>query len=75
MRDAPIPFNRPYLTGGEDAYIAQALGSGHLSGDGAFTKRATAELTSLMGAPSADCCLAGSSPSNATPITTNITMS
>jgi dTDP-4-amino-4,6-dideoxygalactose transaminase len=53
MYDAPIPFNRPYLTGGEDAYIAQALGSGHLSGDGAFTKRATAELTSLMGAPAA----------------------
>jgi len=34
-----IPFNKPYMTGRELAYIAQAHGNGHLSGDGAFTKR------------------------------------
>ncbi len=33
-----IPFNRPYVTGREMDYIRQALGSGHLSGDGPFTK-------------------------------------
>lgn len=34
-----IPFNRPYLAGSEQAYIAEALASRKLSGDGAFTKR------------------------------------
>lgn len=39
-----IPFNKPYMTGRELAYIAQAHGNGHLSGDGAFTKRCHAWL-------------------------------
>lgn len=34
-----IPFNRPYLTGNELPYAAEAYGSSHLSGDGQFTKR------------------------------------
>lgn len=34
-----IPFNRPHVTGKEQAYIAQALNSHYLSGDGAFTRR------------------------------------
>ena len=34
-----IPFNRPYTTGKEIAYIAEAIGNSHLSGDGPFTKR------------------------------------
>jgi dTDP-4-amino-4,6-dideoxygalactose transaminase len=34
-----IPFNRPYVTGKEQAYIEQALKSHHLSGDGSFTRR------------------------------------
>jgi dTDP-4-amino-4,6-dideoxygalactose transaminase len=34
-----IPFNRPYSTGKEMIYAAEAQGSHHLSGDGAFTKR------------------------------------
>ncbi|WGR92925.1 dTDP-4-amino-4,6-dideoxygalactose transaminase [Bradyrhizobium sp. ISRA443] len=34
-----IPFNRPYLTGNELAYIEQAQRNFHLSGDGSFTKR------------------------------------
>lgn len=33
-----IPFNRPHVTGNELWYLAQALQSGHLSGDGRFTK-------------------------------------
>ncbi len=33
-----IPFNKPYLTGRELAYIAQAHASGHLAGDGEFTE-------------------------------------
>lgn len=41
-----IPFNKPYMTGRELAYIAQAHGNGHLSGDGAFTKRCHAWLES-----------------------------
>ena len=33
-----IPFNRPYMTGKELWYIAQAHTNGHLAGDGDFTK-------------------------------------
>lgn len=33
-----IPFNRPFMTGKELWYIAQAHGMGHLAGDGSFTK-------------------------------------
>jgi dTDP-4-amino-4,6-dideoxygalactose transaminase len=48
-----IPFNRPYMTGGELGYIAQAHANGHLSGDGAFTKRCNAWLESHTGAAKA----------------------
>jgi len=34
-----IPFNKPYMTGRELWYIAQAHTNGHLSGDGMFTKK------------------------------------
>jgi dTDP-4-amino-4,6-dideoxygalactose transaminase len=33
-----IPFNKPYMTGKELWYIAQAHAKGHLAGDGGFTK-------------------------------------
>jgi len=36
-----IPFNRPALVGGELDYLGEALESGKLCGDGAFTKRAS----------------------------------
>lgn len=44
-----IPFNKPYMTGRELGYIAEAHAAGHLSGDGAFTKRCHALLESLTG--------------------------
>ena len=34
-----IPFNKPYMTGKELWYIAQAHANGHLAGDGSFSKR------------------------------------
>ncbi len=34
-----IPFNKPYMTGKELRYIAQAHADGHLAGDGHFTKK------------------------------------
>lgn len=34
-----LPFNKPYLHGRELVYIAQAVASGKISGDGIFTKR------------------------------------
>ncbi len=34
-----IPFNKPYMTGKETDYIAEAVGRGHISGDGFFTKQ------------------------------------
>jgi dTDP-4-amino-4,6-dideoxygalactose transaminase len=40
----PIPFNKPFMTGRELWYIAQAHANGHLSGDGQFTKKCHAWL-------------------------------
>ncbi len=34
-----IPFNKPFLTGKETAYIRQAVESGKISGNGAFTQK------------------------------------
>lgn len=34
-----LPFNKPYMTGKELWYISQAHASGHLSGDGPFTRK------------------------------------
>jgi dTDP-4-amino-4,6-dideoxygalactose transaminase len=34
-----IPFNKPYLTGKETAYIEEAVASGKISGNGDFTKK------------------------------------
>lgn len=45
-----IPFNRPCFAGPELEYASQALAAGHLSGDGAFTKRCHAVLERLTGA-------------------------
>ncbi|MHB0976045.1 MAG: aminotransferase class I/II-fold pyridoxal phosphate-dependent enzyme, partial [Candidatus Aquicultorales bacterium] len=32
-----IPFNKPYMTGKELQYMAEAHAHGHLSGNGLFT--------------------------------------
>lgn len=48
-----IPFNRPYMTGQELDYIAQAHAAGHLSGDGPFSKRCHAWLQEQTGAAKA----------------------
>lgn len=45
----PIPFNKPYLTGAENALLDQVLSSGKLSGDGAMTKACQAELERRLG--------------------------
>lgn len=45
-----IPFNKPYMTGRELWYIAQAHTNGHLSGDGMFTKKCHAWLEARTGA-------------------------
>lgn len=39
MIDYRIPFNKPFLTGKEAHYMYQAVMSGHLSGNGVFTKK------------------------------------
>lgn len=45
-----IPFNKPYLAGKELYYIAQAVLSGHTSGDGAFTRRCQSFMENRFGA-------------------------
>lgn len=46
-----IPFNKPYLTGQEHAYMADAVKNGHISGDGIFTKRCHKLLEELLNIP------------------------
>ena len=49
MTESLIPFNKPAFVSTEIAYIQQALESGHLSGDGAFTKKCSAWFEQEMG--------------------------
>jgi len=46
-----IPFNRPSRTDLDASYIAEALDSGKLAGDGPFTRRSQALLEKILGAP------------------------
>lgn len=48
-----IPFNRPYMTGKELWYVAQAHARGHLAGDGVYTRQCNAWLERRTGARSA----------------------
>jgi len=48
-----IPFNKPYMTGKELWYIAQAHAKGHLAGDGSFTRQCSSWLESRTGASKA----------------------
>ncbi len=43
------PFNRPFMTGREFVYIAEAYANGMLAGDGAFTKKCHAHLEKTIG--------------------------
>ncbi|MCS7070843.1 MAG: DegT/DnrJ/EryC1/StrS family aminotransferase, partial [Anaerolinea sp.] len=47
--DIRIPFNKPTLVGNELSYIADSVGSGHISGDGRYTKRCHALLERELG--------------------------
>ncbi|WP_039915835.1 dTDP-4-amino-4,6-dideoxygalactose transaminase [Cellvibrio mixtus] len=53
MQPVNIPFNKPYMTGRELWYIAQAHANGHLAGDGAFTKKCHSWLEKRTGADTA----------------------
>jgi len=44
-----IPFNKPGFVGNEQAYMAQAVANGQISGDGEFTRRCHAFLEHELG--------------------------
>jgi len=44
-----IPFNKPFLSGSETAYITDAVISGKISGDGKYTKKVHQLFESQMG--------------------------
>jgi dTDP-4-amino-4,6-dideoxygalactose transaminase len=44
-----IPFNKPSLEGGELEYLRQAVASGHISGDGEFTRKCHSMLETELG--------------------------
>lgn len=48
-----IDFNHPVLVGRELEYVAQSFRNGHISGDGAFTKKCHALLEEQLGIPKA----------------------
>ena len=47
----PVDFNNPAPVGRELEYVTQAIQSGHISGDGAFTKKCHAFLQEGLGVP------------------------
>jgi dTDP-4-amino-4,6-dideoxygalactose transaminase len=49
MNAKPIPFNRASLVGNEFKYISEALGIGHISGDGRFTSQCHRFLENELG--------------------------
>jgi dTDP-4-amino-4,6-dideoxygalactose transaminase len=49
MQEIRIPFNRAGLTGKEFEYISAAIEHGHISGDGAFTKKSHTFLEQTLG--------------------------
>jgi dTDP-4-amino-4,6-dideoxygalactose transaminase len=44
-----VPFNRIYTTGKELSYLTEAISSGHLCGDGQFTKRCQTWMQESLG--------------------------
>src|SRR5262245_54968504 len=46
-----IPFNRPFLTGRELAYIEEAIAGSRLSGNGPFTQRCHAWIEQRVHCP------------------------
>jgi dTDP-4-amino-4,6-dideoxygalactose transaminase len=44
-----IPFNKPFVTGKELAYIAEAFDNNHISGDGPFTRKCQSWLEQAVG--------------------------
>lgn len=53
MSKAMIPFNRPDLSGNEEKYVLEVLRSGHLSGNGPFSKRCARYFEETLGAKKA----------------------
>jgi dTDP-4-amino-4,6-dideoxygalactose transaminase len=47
----PVDFNQPLPVGRELEYIAEALQSGHISGDGPFTRKCHTFLEQALGVP------------------------
>ena len=45
-----IPFNKPAYIPESEILVSQAIKSGHLSGDGEFTRRSSALLEEITGA-------------------------
>lgn len=45
-----IPFNKPWISGDEYRYMAQAVEGGHISGDGPYTRRCSQTLEAWLGA-------------------------
>jgi len=47
----PIPFNRPFVAGNEQKYVAEAISRGQISGNGYFTKQCEKLLADALDSP------------------------
>ncbi len=46
-----IPFNKPFVAGNEQKYVAEAISRGHISGNGHFTKQCERLLADALDSP------------------------
>lgn len=46
-----IPFNKPFVAGNEQKYVAEAISRGHISGNGHFTKQCEKLLAAALDSP------------------------
>jgi len=53
VRPIEIPFNRPFSCGRELEYISASIASGHISGDGEFTRKCHRLIEQIVGVPKA----------------------
>ena len=53
MNELRVDFNRPVIVGREMEYMAEAIASAHMSGDGQFTKKCHALLEQSLDVPKA----------------------
>lgn len=72
MSDSTIVFSRPYRSANELSNVAEVLASGHIHGDGPFTRAASKRLRELTGSPNVLLTTSGSHALEMTSLVLNL---